>query len=152
MKKILSILFLALTLTLFNSCLFLLPDSFNYTPKYDITCQNDTQKTITDWCVKKSDDSTFANSEYARQIKPGRSDTISSLSPGYYSLCFSFMEKTKLQPSDYEQTDAIYLDEDVVFSVAKRGFYGRAAESTSDENAEAQYVVIINGKEYPLHK
>ena len=149
MKKIFSILLLALTLSLFTGCIFV--GDVDYEPsKYDITCYNDTMKVITDWCVKKGDNKTYANSDYNCEIKDGKKDTIKDLSYGYYSICISFKNKIKLHPDDYEQTNEILLDEDVEFSVAERTFYGRSATASDLEKQEPEYVVIVNGKEYPL--
>ncbi len=147
MKKIVSVLLLALTLSLFSSCI-ILGDSFF--SKYSITCYNDTLKPITDWCVKKGDDKTFANSEYNCKIKSGAKDSINDLSYGYYSICISFKNKSQLHPDDYEQTNEILLDEDVEFSVAERTYYSRSASGSGNEEPQTQYVVIVNGKEYPL--
>lgn len=149
MKKIISVLLLALTLTLFSSCIIVNDDIFS---KYEIECYNNTYDTITDWCVKKGDDITYANSDYNCEIKPGKTDTISNLYRGYYSICISFEEKKQLHPDDYEQTDEIYLDENVTFNVARRKYYSRSASASDQEDSEAQYVVIVNGKEYPLYK
>ena len=153
MKKIISVLLLALTLSLFSSCIIVGDDSI-FTPvsKHDITCYNDTSKIIYDWCVKKDDDSTYVNDEENCEIKPQKRDTIKNLNQGYYKLCFSFKDKIKLNPYDYQESDYTYLDEDVEFSIAERTFYSRSASSPDLENLETQYVVIINGKEYPLTK
>ena len=149
MKKIISVLLLTITVTLFSSCIFVGDNIFS---THDITCYNDTLKTITDWCVKKGDDRTYANSEYNCKIESGKRDSIKNLSYGYYSICISFKDKIQLHPDDYEQTNEILLDEDVEFSVAERTYYSRSASDSNQENLEKQYVVIVNGKEYPLYK
>ena len=149
MKKIISVLLLTITVTLFSSCIFVGDNIFS---THDITCYNDTLKTITDWCVKKGDDRTYANSEYNCKIESGKKDSIKDLSYGYYSICISFKNKTQLHPDDYEQTNEVLLDEDVEFSVAERTYYSRSASNSNSESQEPEYVVIINGKEYPLSK
>lgn len=150
MKKIFSVLLLVLTLSLFTSCIFV--GDVDYEPKrYSITCNNDTSVLITDWCVKKGDDKTYANSDYNCEITAGQKDSIKNLSYGYYSICISFEQKNKLHPDDYEQTNEILLDEDVEFSVARRKYYSRSATTSDLEKQEPEYVVIVNGKEYPLY-
>lgn len=149
MKKIISVLLLTITVTLFSSCIFVGDNIFS---THDITCYNDTLKTITDWCVKKGDDRTYANSEYNCKIESGKRDSIKNLSYGYYSICISFKDKIQLHPDDYEQTNEVLLDEDVEFSVAERTYYSRSASNSNSESQEPEYVVIINGKEYPLSK
>ena len=151
MKKIISVLILLASVMMLSSCFWIIDDDATIS-RYDITCYNDTYKIITDWCVKQDNDRTYANSEFNCEIKNGQSDKITNLKKGYYSICISFAVKSKLHPDDYEQTNEIYLDEDVTFSVAERKFYGRSASTTIDENEEPEYVVIINGKEYPFVK
>lgn len=146
MKKIISILLLALTLTLLSGCIIIDDRHFS------ITCNNNTEETITDWCVKKDNNKTYANDEDTCRIKPHKEDTISNLPIGYYSICITFEEKYQLHPSDYEISKEIYLDEDVTFNVAKRHFYSRSAIADNKNDDEQQYILIINGKEYPLVK
>ena len=150
MKKIISVLVLIASVMMLSGCFWIIDDTES--SRFDITCYNNTNETITDWCVKQDNDSTYANSKYTCEIAPNDSDTIKDLKKGYYSLCITFEEKLQLHPKDYEQTNEIYLDEDVVFNVAKRKFYGRAATTTLDDEEEPEYVIIINGKEYPLVK
>ena len=145
MKKFLTIMLVAITAVMLSSCVIVTSESIP--ARYDITCYNNTMKKITDWCVKKGEDVTYANSEYNCSINSGESDSIENLSPGYYSICISFKQKESLHPSDYEQTGEIYLDEDVIFDVAERTYYGRSVNNTT----EIEYVLrCSNGKEYPL--
>ena len=149
MKKLFPVLLLTMIVGLFSSCIIVATEE---SPKYEISCYNNTFSPITDWCVKKGDDRTYANSEYNCKIESGKRDSIKNLSYGYYSICISFKDKIQLHPDDYEQTNEVLLDEDVEFSVAERTYYSRSASNSNSESQEPEYVVIINGKEYPLSK
>ena len=150
MKKLFSALIILASVLMLSGCFFYVEDTPS-SPRYDIACHNNTLKTITDWCVKKGEDFTYANSDFNCKIESGKTDKIENLSKGYYSICISFAEKKQLHPNDYEQTNEIYLDEDVTFDVAERKFYSRAAGATSIKNEEPQYVIVLsNGKEYLL--
>ena len=148
MKKIISVLLLALTLTLFSSCIII-----EDTSKYDITLLNNTDENITDWCVKSKDGERYEKDDKNCPVRAGSRDTITDIPKGYYSVCFSFEVKNQLQPEDYEISTLVYLDEDVVFRLATRKFYSyRSASSTDLSEANPQYILTINGKEYPLVK
>lgn len=149
MKKIISVLLLALTLTLFSSCIII-----EDTSKYDITLLNNTtDENITDWCVKSKDGERYEKDDKNCPIRAGSRDTITDIPKGYYSVCFSFEVKNQLQPEDYEISTLVYLDEDVVFRLGSRRFYSyRSADSTDLNEENPQYILTINGKEYPLVK
>jgi hypothetical protein len=114
MKKILSILFLALTLTLFNSCLFLLPDSLNYTPKYNITCHNQSDTRITDWCVVRNHEVTYALSgDRCCPISAnGGHSTLSDLPQGKYVVYVAFVNSPDYYEGDYVKSKEITLTKD----------------------------------------
>ena len=57
---------------------------------YCIICKNETSYTITDWCVKKDNIVTYANSGFNRSIRSGGEDMIMDLPVGYYKVYFSF--------------------------------------------------------------
>ena len=77
MKKIISVLILLASVMMLSSCFWIVDDET--TSRYDITCYNNTDETITDWCVKKDNDRTYANSKYTCEIAPFDSDTIKDL-------------------------------------------------------------------------
>ena len=145
MKKIFGILLLTITTFMLSSCFIFVNDK-----EHDITCENNTSVLIRDWCVIQDGDRTHANSDYAVEIRPGYSDTIYDLPEDYYSVCITFNNPSSSR--NYQPSEEIYLDEDVVFSVAERTFYRRSAnDSSEDEDAEPEFVLIgSNGKEYPL--
>jgi len=150
MKKLLSLMLIAFAAVMLSSCIIVATN--DEPPRYEIACYNNTYAMITDWCVKKGSDITYANSKYNCEIEPGKTDIISGLSSGYYSICITFNHRSQLHPDDYQQTNEIYLDRNVTFKVAERQYYGRSAVNTDDENTEKQYVIVFSdGKEYPLN-
>lgn len=148
MKKPISFLLLAQTLLLiatasllFSSCIIVHPDDeivvekrtttvetttstsyTNQTPAitHSITCKNETSITITDWCVKKDNKVTFANSSMNRSIGPGKEDMIPGLEEGYYVVYFSFADDYQLDPWDYRSSESIWLNKDVTYCLYER--------------------------------
>ena len=151
-KTFLSVLIIAMTLTMLSSCVFVERDD------YSITCYNDTYRTITDWCVKKNNKKTYANDDRNCTIYPGYTDTIYDLSTGDYRIYFSFKDKYRLHEDDYESTGHFWLDEDVTFYVAERDIYGNrsalSAESDNKDQSDESELVIVcsNGQVIPLEK
>ena len=90
------------------------------TAKYNITCKNGTSYTISDWCVKKDNIVTYANSGYNRSIRAGGEDMIMNLPEGYYKVYFSFEDEYQLNPSDYFNSESIYLNRDVIYTLYER--------------------------------
>ena len=88
--------------------------------KFSITCKNRTSYTISDWCVKKDNIVTYANSGFNRSIRAGGEDMISNLPNGYYKVYFSFEDEYQLNPSDYFNSESILLDRDVIYTLYER--------------------------------
>ena len=113
MKKIISILLLTLTFTVFNSCIIVAdPDSFatNY---YNITCYNDTNTWITDWCVVRNGNKTFAKDKYKEcSIGPDKSATLYDLPEGEYVLYVAFVRNPDFDYGDYIETRTFTLNKD----------------------------------------
>ncbi len=153
MKKIFYILAAAISLCLLSSCVINTGNpKVVFTPDYDISCYNNTDITVTDWCVKRNDVYTYANSDYNCSIFPHNIDTIEDLTAGEYQIFFTFKNRLKLHENDYDETGIFYLDEDVTFYVAQRNIYGnRAAGSEEQTGNDSRYVLICsNGQEYEL--
>ncbi len=153
MKKIFYILTLSLSLCLLSGCFYVAAEpKIVVTPVYDISCYNNTDITVTDWCVKRNDLYTYANSDYNCAIFPHHTDYISDLPAGEYQIFFTFKNRRQLHDFDYEETGTFYLDEDVTFYVAQRNIYGdRAAGSNEQTGNQSKYVLICsNGQEYEL--
>ena len=91
------------------------------TKKYSITCKNQTSIAITDWCVKKDNIVTYANSGFNRSIRAGGEDMILDLPEGYYKVYFSFEDDYPLNPEDYySSSESIYLNKDVTYCLYER--------------------------------
>lgn len=152
MKKIILSLTAAISFLMLTGCVFVAKEPIVViTPDYDITCYNNTSTPVTDWCVKRNDKYTYANSDYNCYIRPYECDTIEDLPPGDYQIFFTFKVRGKLHEWDYEETGYFYLDEDVTFYVKQRDIYGRSAVTNNKADEEPQYVLVCsNGKEYEL--
>lgn len=114
MKKIISVLLLALTLTLFSSCIIVAdPDDFvsNY---YDITCYNDTQYKIHDWCVVRNGKKTFAKDvNDVCSISPDHYSTLSHLPEGDYILYVAFVRNPDYDEGDYIESKRFKLNRNI---------------------------------------
>lgn len=144
MKKLIPILSLAFIISLFSSCVFLVPD------KYSITFNNYTTFDVDDWYVKNDDNKQFILSEYSVKVKKlnGHS-TISGLWKDYYEVLFSIDSVT------YYSSDYVYLDSDTDFNLITVQSYtfttaDRAASTTTSEESTTLKLVDSKGNEYPL--
>ena len=139
MKKLIAILSTIAVISMFSGCLIVAPEDEpkiviktskktpdpepepqtqpTVTVKYSITCKNGTSYTISDWCVKKDNIVTYANSGYNRSIRAGGEDMIMNLPEGYYKVYFSFEDEYQLNPSDYFNSESIYLNRDVIYTL-----------------------------------
>ena len=125
MKKLILSLTATISLLMLTGCVIVSNEPVVVvSPSYDITCYNNTNKPITDWCVKRNDKYTYANSDYNCYIRPGERDTIEDLPPGDYQIFYTFKTRGKLHEYDYEETGYFYLDEDVTFYVRQGDIYG----------------------------
>ena len=146
-KTFLSVLIIAITLTMLSSCVYIKDTQF------DITCYNDTFRTVTDWCVKKGKSRTYANDDHNCKIRSNESDTIHDLDIGEYKLYFTFVDRFRLEEDDYSSSGNIWLDEDVTFYISDKSFYSnRSAVSDAEEKDAELYLICSNGQEIPLVK
>ena len=139
MKKLIAILSTIAVISMFSGCLIVTPEDDpkiviktskktsepepeqqTVTLKYSITCKNGTSYTISDWCVKKDNIVTYANSGYNRSIRAGGEDMIMNLPEGYYKVYFSFEDEYQLNPSDYYNSESILLNKDVIYTLYER--------------------------------
>ena len=152
MKKLILSITAAISLLMLTGCVVVTNEPVVVvSPTYDITCYNDTNNDITDWCVKRNDEYTYANSDYNCHIRAWHSDTIEDLPPGYYQLFFTFKRLGKIHEYDYEASFFVELNEDVIFYVSKKDFCGRSALTNNKADEEPQYVLVCsNGMEYEL--
>ena len=119
--------------------------------KYSITCRNQTNMIVTDWCVSKDNIVTYANSSFNRAIGPYKEDKIQNLPEGYYKVYFSFEDDGPLSPSDYLSSDSIQLNQDIIYTLFVRSA-GYAVECRSaDADAAPQfYLSGSDGSEIEL--
>ena len=119
--------------------------------KYSITCRNQTNMIVTDWCVSKDNIVTYANSSFNRAIGPYKEDKIQNLPEGYYKVYFSFEDDGPLSPSDYLSSDSIQLNQDIIFSLFVRSAgYAVECRSADAEAAPQFYLSGSDGSEIEL--
>lgn len=119
--------------------------------KHSISCRNETSLTITDWCVKKDNTVTFANSSFNRSIPTGHEDRIVNLEEGYYVVYFSFEDDYQLNPWDYQSSESIWLDRDVTYCLYERATgYGAECRSAGASAAPLLYLAGSDGSEIDL--
>lgn len=109
---------------------------------HSITCKNETSFLITDWCVKKDNTVTFANSSMNRSIRPGKEDMIPGLEEGYYVVYFSFEDDYQLDPWDYQSSESIWLNKDVTYCL-----YERAAVAVACRSADYTPQLYLAGSD-----
>ncbi len=104
--------------------------------KYSITCRNQTNFIVTDWCVSKDNIVTYANSSFNRMIGPYKEDKIQNLPEGYYKVYFTFDDDYQLNPTNYLSSDSIQLNQDVIYTLFVKST-GYAVECRSADTFEA---------------
>lgn len=112
MKKIISVLLLALTLSLFSSCIIVAdPDAFT-TEYYDLTCYNKSDTLITDWCVVRNNKVTYAKSKnICCPINQHKGEaTLEHLPAGTYVLYVAFVPSPNYDEGDYVASKTIKLN------------------------------------------
>ena len=119
------------------------------TSKYSITCRNQTDMVVTDWCVSKDNIVTYANSSFNRQIGPYKEDKIQNLPEGYYKIYFCFEDDYPLSPSDYLSSDSIQLNQDVIYTLFVRTT-GYSVECRSADSKSHFYLAGSDGSEIEL--
>lgn len=109
---------------------------------HSITCKNETSLMITDWCVKKDNKVTFANSSMNRSIRPGKEDMIPNLEEGYYVVYFSFEDDYQLDSWDYQSSESIWLDRDITYCL-----YERSVSTISCRSADTKPQLYLAGSD-----
>ena len=119
--------------------------------KYSITCRNQTNMIVTDWCVSKDNIVTYANSSFNRAIGPYKEDKIQNLPEGYYKVYFSFEDDGPLSPSDYLSSDSIQLNQDIIYTLFVRSqAYAVECRSANADAAPQFYLSGSDGSEIEL--
>ncbi len=116
MKKIISVLLLALTLTLFSSCIIV--TSSKHTLTFTNALADNPYNIIYDWYVCDSNDNIYVANEDANTLYPGERGYI-DLEPGTYNIVFSH-EDTSLQGKHaFYRTETINIYSDKEFKLTQ---------------------------------
>ena len=174
MKKLISILSITLAALMLSSCIIVgtteepelviekrttveTTSTTTTTPstpvaKYSITCKNQTSYMVTDWCVKKDNIVTYANSGYNRSIRSGGEDMILDLPEGYYKVYFTFEDCYQLQPEDYYSSESVYLNKDITYCLYERQISVTCRSANNSKSSEPQfYLAGSDGSEIELN-
>jgi hypothetical protein len=123
--------------------------------RHAVTCYNQTSYTITDWCVKKDNQVTFANSTCNRMIVPNAHDSITNLPVGRYQIFFSFDNCYQLQPCNYTGSEEFYLDRDINYILSERYISYNSNNVCKNRSAGSEYPVFVlqgsDGSEIELY-
>jgi len=111
------------------------------TAKHKITCYNNTSYMITDWCVKRENIATYANSTNNRMIAPNGKDSISNLPEGRYQIFFSFDDTYQLQPCNYTGSEEFELREDITYILSERAVSYAVCRSAGAGNEGPVFVL-----------
>lgn len=111
MKKLFPVLLLAMIIGLFSSCIIVTnPDGENY---YNITCHNQSNTYIQDWCVVRNGKKTYAKSSGCAKIAPNTGTaTLYNLPEGRYILYVAFTTNPSYEEGDYIETREFILNKD----------------------------------------
>ena len=124
MKKIISVLFLAFTLTLFSSCIILTNDFSEHTLTFKNDLQKKSSNNIFDWYVRDEDNNLYiVNEDENEPISSGGYSSSIKLKTGTYYIYFTFEDNTDTtRPQTFWQTEEIYLNSDKVFRLTSASF------------------------------
>ena len=126
MKKIITILSIALAATLLSSCIIVHPDEETVferskiskesgadenTKTHTITVKNETDTKVSKWWVKSKDTMILPNNTLDRSIAAHKEDQISDLPEGYYVVYFIYSD-------GYETYETINLNKDIVYCLS----------------------------------
>ncbi len=112
MKKFLTIMLVAITAVMLSSCVIVTTDT-PHTNYYQLTCHNMTNYQISDWCVVKDGNVTYAKDKnnFCPISANGGSATM-NLPEGKYVVYVSFYQNPDYDDGDYTKTLEFTLDED----------------------------------------
>ena len=113
MKKFFSTILLLSAVLMLSSCIIYAntdeEEKINY---YDITCYNDSDTYITDWCVVRNNTKTFAKSILSTGIHSGSNATLYNLPEGRYIVYVAFVENPDYDSGDYIRSKEFTLNKD----------------------------------------
>ena len=156
MKKLFSILALAMVIGVFSSCVIVTHEE----PTYTVYFNNDTPSHVYDWYLKHKYGNRHAASDDYCDIKAYRYDSISGIKEGDYKFFFCFLSTIK---NDYyiafpeEESTFYHINKDVTFYLSEQTPYNgtpRSAVGSDDtyENLDNLVIKDSEGNVYPLKK
>ncbi len=112
MKKFISLLFIAFTAIILSSCIIVTSDE-PQTNYYNLTCHNVSDTRITDWCVVKNNNVTYAKSKdnYC-PINANTGTSTMYLPEGEYYLYCAFVSEPDYDNGGYIKSKRIDLHKD----------------------------------------
>lgn len=113
--------------------------------KHNITCYNNTSYVITDWCVKRENIFTYANSTNNRMIVPNGKDSITDLPEGRYQIFFSFDDCYQLQPCNYSGSEEFELRQDITYILSERSV--SICKSARAAAADDYPILVLSGSD-----
>lgn len=112
MKKLIPLFTILFATLMLSGCVIFWPDDYNSTRRYSVTCHNESGHYITDWCVVKNGQVTYARSETNHcPITAGDTSTLSNLPYGSYVLYVSFKNNPNYRNGDYVETRPFTLSQ-----------------------------------------
>ena len=114
MKKIISMLLLLSAVFMLSGCFFYVEDTTPSVPYYTITCHNESDTRITDWCAVKDEKVTFAKSKNeCCPISANGGTSTMSLPKGNYIVYVAFVRDPDYEYGDYIETRSFPLNKDI---------------------------------------
>ena len=109
-----------------SGCIIFWPDEYTsrYSSRYSVTCHIVSGAYITDWCVVKDGQVTYARSQSVNcPISNNQTATLTSLPYGSYVLWVSFETNPDYDEGDYVATRTFTLDsnKDIVYLECNNG-------------------------------
>ena len=147
MKKIISVLLLALSLTVLSSCIII------NTPTHTMYFYNNTSTKVYDWFLKDSDGDNHLPSEGWNEVPAYKYDKMTGLSEDYYTVWFCLL--TTGNKDYYVHTEnSFHIDSDTTFylktETCSNGSPRSANSTDSDTNDEELVLIDSNGNQYKL--
>ncbi len=124
MKKIISVLLLALTLSLFSSCIIVGTNDIEYTLTLKNALPRKSSNDIFDWYVIDDNNDKYVLDDNEVNIPSGGNSSSIDLPSGSYYIIFSFEDTTDRTRSHiFYKTEKIYLYSDKVFTLTDSVLY-----------------------------
>ena len=146
MKKLFSILALAMVIGVFSSCVIVAHEE----PTYTLYFTNDTQSYVYDWFLKDKNDKNYAKSSDYCEIPSGRTASKSGLDKKDYQVWFCLLS-TRTEDVYLYTKNFVYLDGDTVFYLSDLSFHYRSLATYENQTGEHKYVLTTStGEELEL--